>query len=79
MGFGDPAGYGQSKTSTPPVVLLAGTGFVRAEKTFKYARLQIRGDSSSGIGNAQDVFVSRAAASHRHASTLWGVLDRVIQ
>src|SRR6266851_6579055 len=79
MGLGDPAGNGQAQSSAAAIILRPGTGFVGAEKALENAWLQICGDPSSGIHDAQSVFLPSATARHSDASALRGVLNRVIQ
>src|SRR5947208_15385091 len=79
VGLGDPAGNGQAQPSSASIILRPGTGFVGAEKALENARLQICGDSFPRIRDAQDIFRACATASHSDASTLRGVLNRVIQ
>jgi hypothetical protein len=79
MSLRDPAGNGQAQPSAASIILRPGTGFVSTEKALENARLQVRGDPSSRIRYAQDIFLPSSTAGHRDATALWGVLNRVIQ
>src|SRR6266446_7308531 len=79
VGLGDPAGNRQGQPSAAPIVLCTGTSLVSAEEALENPRLQVGGDASSSIRDAQRVFQFYATAGHVNASTLRSVLDRVIQ
>src|SRR5712671_4540216 len=60
MGLRDPAGNGQAQPGAASIIFRTRTGFVGTEKTLENARLQICGDSSPRVHDAQSVFLPSA-------------------
>jgi len=78
VGLGDPAEIEQAQPSAAPSFSARERASSARKKRSKIRGLQVGGDASSSIRDAQRVFQFYATAGHVDASTLRSLLDRVI-
>ena len=79
MGFCDPARDRQPKARAATVVFPAGTRFVCAEEAFEDSRLEIEGDASAGIRDAQGIFSAGTPALQGYAAACRRVFDGIVE